>query len=348
MNDRAQLRIDPSDRCEPIGRDANNIKPKSRSRSMIDFVVGNDGFGSSLAASLGCGFVQFREEHYPDEEPCPQIVADYGDIEGKEVVLALRTAQKPTKEKIALYLHSYQRALGSLTDEELYNAKAVDVLLPYFLLGRQDHNPKTDRDEDVRTRDRGKDVGYRNIVRTFKGLGARKIITFNPHFFRQEGLTRVCGMEIVSLSGAHALGRYFKGRVDADTIVLSPDVRGNVLSEQLAKVLGLKPGSLKKKRIDGIRVETKDVYDASGLNVIFVDDIISTAGTLKKAIDSLYNADEVVVSCVHPVLPQTGYDRLVELKNSGAVKNIVATDTLDSDFSKTSVIPEVVKYYVNH
>jgi ribose-phosphate pyrophosphokinase len=309
---------------------------------MPDFVIGNDDFGKSLALAIACEYREFKEEYYPDGEPCPRIMADYEEIKGKNLILATRMTQKPTKEKVALYLHNSERVLGALTSDELYNANAVDLVFPYFWLGRQDHNPKTEGVEEIRKRDRGKDMGYKTVMRTFAGLGARRIITFDPHFYRQDGSFTAYDMEILCLSGVHALARYFENKVGGNTVVISPDMGSSDLSNRLAGALGLKSASLTKKRISETCVEAKEVYDAKGLDLIVVDDIISTAGTLNKAIDNLHNAGSITVACIHPVLPQTGYDRLIGLKNDGKINDVVGTDTINSDVSKASVVPEIV------
>lgn len=310
---------------------------------MPDFVIGNDDFGKNLALAIGCEYREFREEYYPDGEPCPRIMADYGEIKGRDLILAPRMTQKPTKEKVTCYLHNSERVLGALTCEELYDANTVDLVFPYFCLGRQDHNPKTESVEEIRKRDMGKDIGYKTVLRTFGGLGTKRVITFDPHFFRHDGSFTAYDMEIFCLSGVHALARYFENKISGNTAVISPDMGASDLSGRLAYALGLKSASLTKKRISESCVESKEVYDANGSDMIVVDDIISTAGTLEKAIGNLHNTGSIVVACIHPVLPQKGYDRLIGLKNDGKINDIVATDTISSDFSKASVVPEIVK-----
>jgi len=314
---------------------------------MVDFVIGNDCFGKILAEALGCEYATFNEECYPDGEPYPRImkgteVADYEEFEKKNVVFAPRTVQKQTKESITSHLHYTQRILGALTDKELYNAANVDLVFPYFLFGRHG-NPKTDEDEELRIRDKGKDVGYRTLIRTFKGLGAKRIFTFDPHFFRKEGSTKICDMEVVCLSGVHALGRYLENKVGVYGYVISPDMGSSYLSNHLAWILDLDCFYLRKKRVSETEVESKEIYDAEGFDVIIADDIISTVGTIEKAVENIRNAGSVTVACVHPVLPEKGYKKLGELIESGKITEVVATDTINSDFSKTSVIPELVE-----
>ncbi|MFH0890305.1 MAG: ribose-phosphate diphosphokinase [Candidatus Aenigmatarchaeota archaeon] len=309
---------------------------------MPDFVVGNDDFGKILSKSLGCAYRQFVEEFYADGEPCPRINANYNELSGKHVVFAPRASQKPTRETIALYLHDCERVLGALTNKDLYNAGRVELVLPYFMLGRQDHNPRTDSNESVRMKDAGKDVGYAAIAAIYKALGADRIITFDPHFYRKEGIIRVSGIDVVSLSGVYALGRYFQG-TDGDTVVVGPDMNASTLSTKLADILGAKSHSFPKKRISDTKVEIKEAYDAEGAHVILVDDILSTGGTIREAIDNLYGASSINVAFIHPVLPDVGYNRIMQLHKSGKIRDVVATDTINSEFSKASVIPELTK-----
>jgi ribose-phosphate pyrophosphokinase len=308
-------------------------------------IIGNDDFGTSAAKAIGCEFREFRSESYPDGEPYVVVEADYDDIEGKDAIVVSRMSDQSNRESILSYLHEYQRVIGNIADKELYNARTVYALYPYFCLGRQDKNPRTETDEKIRKRDRGKDIGYKYIIKTLKGLGAERIITYDPHFLRGETSKTIDKMRIDVLSGIYSLARYFENIVDDSTAVLSPDMGASTLSQKLADLLNIKPIKLSKKRLTDKIVESSTVYDAEGHNIIIVDDIISTAGTLTKSIENIENAGEIIVACIHPVLPKVGYNRLIELKKSGVIKDIIATDTINSEFSKASVIPELAKYF---
>ena len=169
-------------------------------------MVGNDGFGRCLAECLRCGFGVFVEEYYGDGEPCPRVLVDYGEVEGKCVAVVARLRFPAKFSDVARYLHNFLRVVSNLSDEELFNAECVDVILPYFVLGRQDHNPRTDPSRLVRVRDRGKDVGYRSLIKMSKGCGAGRVVTFNPHFHVLEGCVKVLGLDVVSLSGVRVWG----------------------------------------------------------------------------------------------------------------------------------------------
>ena len=64
-----------------------------------------------------------------------------------------------------------------------------------------------------------------------------------------------------------------------------------------------------------------------------------------KAVESLKSHGKILVAFVHPAVTSTGTQRLLDLKKSGKVQDVFATDTLQSGFTKTSVIPEISSLY---
>src|SRR5213594_915830 len=168
---------------------------------MVDFVVGkDDDFGKTLARGFNCEYRSFKQDLYPDGEPYPIIEADYHEMRGKEVIFAPRSSASSELRNVALELHIYQRIVASLAAQDQYDSR-LDLVYPYFWLARQDHNPRLDKEESIRRRDKGKDVGYQYIIKAFKALGARRIVTVNPHFHRTEGSFEVAGAEIISVTG---------------------------------------------------------------------------------------------------------------------------------------------------
>ncbi len=325
----------------------------------LEFVLGNDDFGKRLAKDIGCEYREFREEYYVDGEPCPRVLADYEELIDRNILVATRLRSPMTHLGILSYLHTLNRITNNITDKLLYSARSVDVLLPYFVLSRQDHNPRTDKNEIVKTRDKGKDVGYRNILKDLEAREVRRILTFSPHFNRSGEGSQVHreigrGIEVYRIPGVNALARYFKGRVNSETIVINPDMASGKLAVELARQTGVRfRYGLEKKRITDRDVETKGRLDAEDNDVIIVDDIASSGSTLAGAINSIDNARTVYFAVVHPVLPEMStpdkglglIKRLLEEKKIG---DFVATDTIDSEFSKTSIIQDVVNYYRNH
>ncbi len=316
----------------------------------------HDGFGRELAARLGLECREFREEFYPDGEPCPRILADYQELEDRDVLVVARLRSPMTTPGILSCLHDLDRVTFNLTDKLLYNARNVDVVLPYFLLGRQDHNPRTDPSEKVRTRDKGRDVGYRNVLKDLEVRGVRRILTFSPHFDRYGEGSRLYeeagrGIEVYRIPGINALARHFKGKLSADAIAINPDMTSGKMAEQFARLTGVTfMHGLDKKRVTDQDVEFTGTLDAEGRDVLIVDDIASAGSTILGAMKSLVNVREMDMAIVHAVLPDMpasdkGYRLIKKLLAEKKIREFVATDTVDSEFSKASVIDDIVNFY---
>ncbi len=299
---------------------------------------------------------EFREEFYPDGEPCPRILADYQELEDRDVLVVARLRSPMTTTGILSCLHNLGRVTFNLTDRLLYNARNVEVVLPYFPLGRQDHNPRTDPSEKVRTRDKGKDVGYRNVLKDLEARGVRRILTFSPHFDRYGEGSRLYeeidrGMEVYRIPGINALARYFRGRLGADVVAINPDMTSGKMAEQFARLTGVEfMHGLDKKRVTDQEVEFTGILDAGGRDVLIVDDIAAAGSTILGAMKSLVNVGEMDMAIVHAVLPDIstsdkGYKLIKRLLAEKRIREFVATDTVDSEFSKASVIDDIVSFY---
>jgi len=311
---------------------------------MIDFVIGNDNFAKNLAESLNCDYREFKEEYYSDGEPCPRILANYEEIEGKHVAVVVRLKFPATFSDIAVYLHNFLRVISNLSDRELFNAKHVDAIFPYFVLGRQDHNPKTDPSQLVRNRDKGKDIGYKTLIKMFKGCGTNRIVTFNPHFHVLEGNLKILDLDVVSLSGIRVLGEYFSPKLDGDAVVVGRDEKAGRLAEQLAKQLNLKSYYFEKKRINEKEVKYKGKFDAKDQDVLIIDDLTTGMG-IASFLEKIVNLGNVYFGVIHATLALEGYRILKNLLRRGEIKDFATTNTTISPFSKINIIPELIKFY---
>jgi len=288
--------------------------------------------------SLGCGYVKFEEFYYPDGEPAPRIIGDYKELHDSKVVVVNRLKYPTSSEKIALAMHNFSRLISNLSDEELYYAKSVDALLPWFVFSRQDKSGK------IHEADRGKDIGYKSLIKTLRGNGASRIVTFNPHFHVSEGSFSKYGLDIISLSGISTIGKYFKGRLKKDTLVIGRDKKVNKLAIRLAKMLGLESHSLDKKRLSETKVKYKVKFNAEDRDVLCVDDCTAGEG-IQSFLDSLINPGDVYFSVIHSTLSPEGKEIVHSMLDSKIIEEFVATNTTVSEFSKVNILPEVVKFY---
>ena len=130
-----------------------------------------------------------------------------------------------------------------------------------------------------------------------------------------------------NLYGSIVFNDYVRSKNLPNPIVASPDVGGVARARALAKNLNLDMVIVDKRREKASESEVMNVIgDVSGKDVILVDDMIDTAGTIVKAAEAFKErgAVSVMAFCTHPVLSGPAYERLAK----GALDELVVTDTI--------------------
>lgn len=318
---------------------------------MVDFVIGYqaDTFGPRLAAELGCEFRPFKNIYYPEGAPVTVISAEYKEIEGKHVVTVRRNEQISDRDRVCRLLLNYPRVGRNL--KNIFHAAKVDIIHPYFILGKQDHNPRTDENPRIKRDDKGKDQGYLYEASLFAGACDR-LITFHPHFHREPGNFELEGTNIFALDAIPAMERYAKSvGISQNSLVVSPDLSGGnvedgyIMAKAFADRTGREFRYLESKRQNPSK-KSKTHLDAEGRGVVIVDDSAITLSTIEAADESIQNHGEMDVLVAHGVLPEDGYRRANELtRGSGSIRHFCATNTVRSDFSEMSIIDELVEFY---
>jgi ribose-phosphate pyrophosphokinase len=127
-----------------------------------------------------------------------------------------------------------------------------------------------------------------------------------------------------------------------DPVLISPDKGAVAMAQAASHRLGAEYDYLEKTRLSGteVRMAPKEI-DIRGRDVVILDDMIATGGTMATAISMLrqLGAKRVYLAAVHPVL--TG-SALLKLYRSG-VEAMLATDTLDRGISVVSVAPLIAQ-----
>lgn len=324
-----------------------------------DIVLQNDMLGVLIAQKLGTQLVPFRREYRPDGAPAPRVdlnytLTDYNDFREKKVLTVYRRSQLPTRNDVARHLVNYPRIVYNLMDTDTFGAGEVDVLYPYWIDGRADHNPRTDPEEAVRFRDAGCGMEYKFDALMFKAAGAKRILTFHPHFHREPGIIDVEGIEVVCLDAVPGMVRYAKEKlgIGGDALIVNPDMKPRKqgkydIAIEFARYGDFDLSHLEKNRIDVRTIETKTTLDAKGREVVIVDDIGSTFNTIVGAADNIYNAKSVDVIIAHPVCTPEGHKKAGALitRDEKRVRSIQGTHTIDSDFSKIPIQEEINEFY---
>ena len=206
------------------------------------------------------------------------------------------------------------------------SAEKINVIIPYFGYSRQD------RKDEPRV-----PISAKVMIDMFTNAGADRIVTMDLHSTQIQGFTNVPVDNLYgSLILVDALKEHFsKNKNEKKCVVLSPDIGSNKLSQAYAKKLGAGFAVIDKRRSGHNQSEVAHlVGNLNNRNVIIVDDMIDTAGTILNAskVAKEKGAVSVTVAATHGVLSGKSIERL-----SG--------DCIDKVFlSDTIAIPENKKF----
>jgi len=205
------------------------------------------------------------------------------------------------------------------------DAPRINVVIPYMGYARQDKQFKT-----------GEPVSARAIAKAIK---ADTVYTINIH---DESVLDHFDAKAVNLDATPVIGKYIKNLELKDPLILSPDDGAIGLAQNASRDLGIDYDFLEKTRLNGETVSIKPKNLAvKGRDVIILDDIISTGGTMSETITLLRSqgAHDVYTACVHPVLSNNAVLKLFK----AGVKGIIATDTIDKGVSMVSAAPVIAE-----
>lgn len=203
------------------------------------------------------------------------------------------------------------------------DASRINVVMPYMGYARQDKVFK-----------KGEPISARAIARAIK---ADNVFTVNIH---SESILDYFDARATNLDATPEIGKYIKNMKLKNPLVVAPDDGAIALARNTSQNLGIDYDYLEKTRLSGESVEIKPKnIGAKGRDVIIIDDIISTGGTMAEAISLLkkQGANEVFAACVHAVLSNNA---VLKLFKAGA-KGIIATDTIERGLSTVSVAPVI-------
>ncbi|MFA6636644.1 MAG: ribose-phosphate pyrophosphokinase [Candidatus Omnitrophota bacterium] len=193
------------------------------------------------------------------------------------------------------------------------SARRITAVLPYFGYARQD------RKDQPRV-----PITAKLVANLLTRAGANRIITIDLHAGQLQGFFDI---PVDHLYAVRVFCEYFKEKGVDDIAVVSPDVGGIKMARAYAKRIGASLAIVDKRRIDDESAEAMHVMgEVKGKNVILVDDIVATAGSLVEAVTALKKkgAKEVYAAITHPVLCGPAMERL----SLPELKELVVTDTI--------------------
>ena len=205
------------------------------------------------------------------------------------------------------------------------SANHITAVIPYFGYARQDRKaaPRVP-------------ITAKLVADMLEKAGVQRIITIDLHAAQIQGFFNI---PVDNLFGSIMFVNYIKSKKLANPIIASPDIGGVARARSYASKMGLDLVIVDKRREKANESEVMNIIgDVEGKDVILVDDMVDTAGTLVKAAEVLKKkgATSVMACCTHGVLSGPAYDRL----SSGSLDELVISDTipLKRDHEKITVL----------
>ena len=196
------------------------------------------------------------------------------------------------------------------------SAKSVIAVIPYFGYGRQD---RKDRPRVP--------ISSRVILDMAVGLGVDRIVSMDLHSSQIQGFVNV---PFDHLYSRMALFKELKKlNLNEETgVVLAPDVGSAKMSQAYAKSLGISFALIDKRRPKPNETEIANlVGDLNNKEVLIIDDMIDTAGTICNAADAAVENGAISVTAIatHPVLSGPAIERLSNSK----ITKVIVCDTIE-------------------
>ncbi|MBN2013431.1 ribose-phosphate pyrophosphokinase [candidate division KSB1 bacterium] len=199
------------------------------------------------------------------------------------------------------------------------SARRITAVIPYFGYARQD------RKDQPRVAITAKLVA--NLIST---AGADRVLTMDLHAPQIQGFFDI---PLDHVYASPVLGDYFRKISIPNLVVVSPDVGSNTLARAYAGRLHSPLAIIDKRRPKPNISEVVNIIGSvDGKNVLIIDDIIDTAGTIYKGAKALKGcgAKDIYVACTHPVFS----GQAVQMLQDNDFVKIVATDTIALPESK--------------
>ena len=193
------------------------------------------------------------------------------------------------------------------------SAHRIIAVIPYFGIARQDRKDKP-----------RVSIGAKLVANLLTVAGADRIITMDLHADQIQGFFDV---PVDNVFASRLFLPYLKQRNFENLCLASPDTGGTRRAASYAKYLGVDLAIGFKQRPQANVVGSLQIIgDVQNKNVVIVDDIIDTAGTICKAANTIKSlgAKSVRAMCVHPVLSGNAYDNI----EASALEELITTDSI--------------------
>ena len=262
----------------------------------------NPEFAKKISRYLSLPLSECAIKTFSDGEISVQIGES---VRGKDVFVIQPTCAPANSNLMELLI---------LTDAlKRSSANSITAVVPYFGYARQDRKaaPRVP-------------ISAKLVANMMQTAGIDRVVTMDLHAGQIQGFFDV---PVDNLYGSLIFLDYLKEKNLKNPIIASPDVGGVARARSFAKKLSLDLVIVDKRREEANKSEVMNIIgDVAGKDVILIDDMIDTAGTIVKAAGAFkeQGAKSVSAFCTHAVLSGPAYERI----ESGTLDGLVVTDTI--------------------
>lgn len=265
------------------------------------------GSGNPALAKAVCGCLntvpgEVTIEQFPDGE---KMIKLESDVRGRDCFVVQPTCS-PVDENLVellIFLDCLRRA----------SANRITAVMPYFGYARQDR------------KDAGRvPITAKLIANVIATAGADRVLSVDMHAQQLQGFFDI---PVDHLSAGPVIVEYLKEKKIENLTVVAPDVGNIKTASRYATALGAELAIIHKRRLSGHEVLFEEIIgNVKGRNIVMVDDMISTAGTICGAAHMVkrLGALRIVAGATHGVFAASAMERL----RDAPIDEVVVTDTI--------------------
>jgi ribose-phosphate pyrophosphokinase len=262
----------------------------------------NEPLARSICESIGMSLGKCTIRPFPDGETFVKVEEN---VRGQDVFVVQPTSPPSNHHLMELFImiDALRRA----------SAARITAVVPFYGYARQD------RKDQPRV-----PITAKLVANLLVASGANRILTMDLHAQQIQGFFDI---PVDHLYAAPVMYDYLKKKKVTDLVVVSPDVGGLKMAYAYSQILSASLAIVAKRRISASEVESMAVIgEVRGKNILLVDDLTETAGTLTEAAGLLKKKGaKRILACVsHAILNDTGIARL----RKSAIDELITTDTV--------------------
>ncbi len=264
---------------------------------------GSPALAQKIANYIGVPLSPWEVVEFPNENLLIRLNAS---VRGQDVYL-VQSHVKPVHRNI-------MESLIAIDCFKRDSAGRITLVAPYLAYSQ------SDKKDEPRV-----PIAARLLADMIEAAGADRWMTLDLHAGQIQGFYKIPGD---SLTAFHILVEYFQKKNLSDAVVVTPDLGFAKRGRNYAAKMNLSLAFIEKRRAGdgGDREALSLIGEVEGRDVIIVDDLVDTAGSIAGAVEIVRKngAKDIYLSFVHAVLSGPGSERLAALP----FKEIVCTDTI--------------------